>query len=79
MVKLTRVNTGDDNIDDDNNNTYDGKIRDKISDIRMILGRLGNTVANNDRKKVRRKLYETEKRETFQIRKKKKFMMILLN
>ena len=37
MVKLTRVNTGDDNIDDDNNNTYDGKIRDKISDIRMIL------------------------------------------
>ena len=79
MVKLTRVNTDDDNIDDDNNNTYDGKIRDKISDIRMILCRLGNTVANNDRKKVRRKLYETEKRETFQIRKKKRFMIILLN
>ena len=79
MVKLIRVNTDDDNIDDDNNNTYDGKIRDKISDIRMILGRLGNTEANNDRKKVRRKLYETEKRKTFQIRKKKRFMMILLN
>ena len=48
------------NTDDDNNtndHTYDGKIRDKISDIRMILSRLGNTVTNNDRKKVRRKPY----------------------
>ena len=44
------------NTDDDD--TYDGK----ISDIRMILSTLGNTVANNDRKKVRRKLYETEKK-----------------
>ena len=36
------------NTDDD---TYDDKIRGKISYIRMILSRLGNTVTNNDRKK----------------------------
>ena len=44
--------------DDDNNNTnddsYDGKIRDKISDIRVILGRLGNTITKNDRKKIKK-------------------------
>ena len=38
-------------------------MRGKISDIRMMLSALGNTVANNDRKKVRRKLYEIEKKE----------------
>ena len=44
------------NIDNDNNinddDTYDGKIRDKISDIRMILNRLENTITINDRKKI---------------------------
>ena len=34
---------GDDDDDDDDDDTYDGKIRDIISDIRMILSRLGNT------------------------------------
>ena len=67
------------NNTNDDNDTYDDKIRDKISDIRMILSRLENTVTNNDRKKIKKKLYETEKRETFQMRKKKRFMMILLN
>ena len=28
----------------------------------MILSRLGNTVTNKDRKKIRRKLYEIEKK-----------------
>ena len=45
------------NPDDD---TYDDKIRGKISDIRMILSRLGNI---NDRKKIKKELYEIEKRE----------------
>ena len=67
------------NNTNDDNDTYDDKIRDKISDIRMILSRLENTVTNNDRKKMKKKLYETEKREIFQIRKKKRLMMILLN
>ena len=61
-------NTDDDDDDDDdnnnnnNNNTYDGKIMGKISDIRMMLSRLGNTVTNNDRKKIKKELYETEKK-----------------
>ena len=42
--------------DDDDDDTYDGKIRDIISDIRMILSRLGNTITNNDRKKIKKEL-----------------------
>ena len=67
------------NTDDDDDDTYDGKIRGKISDIRMIFSRLGNTVTNNDRKKIRKEFYEIEKKKIFQIRKKKRFMIILLN
>ena len=56
-----------DNANDDNNNTnddtYDGKIRDKISDIRMILSRLGNTITSNDRKKIKKELYEIENKK----------------
>ena len=43
------------NTDDDDNDTYDGKIRGKISDINMILSRLGNTITNNDRKKIKKR------------------------
>ena len=49
------------NTDDDD--TYDDKIRGKISDTRMILSRLGNTLINNNRKKVKRELYEIAKKE----------------
>ena len=62
-----------------NDDTYDDKIKGKISDIRMILSRLGNIVTNKDRKKITKELYEIEKKENLQIRKKKRFMMILLN
>ena len=65
-----------------NNNddvSYDDKIRGKISDIRMILSRLRNVVANKDRKKIKKELHEIEKRRTFQIREKKRFMTNLLN
>ena len=49
-MKHFNNNTNDDyNTNDD---TYHGKIRDKISDIRMILSRLGNIITNNDRKKI---------------------------
>ena len=46
----------DNNVDNhandaDDADTYDHKIRDKISNMRMILSRLGNTITNNDRKK----------------------------
>ena len=52
-------NTNDDTYDD----TYDIKIRDKISDVRMILSRLGNTVTKKDKKKIKKELYEIEKKE----------------
>ena len=64
-------NNSNTNVDD----TYDSKIRDKITDIRMILGRLGNIVTKTDRKKIKKELYEKSK--TFQIRKKKRFIIIL--
>ena len=57
------------NTDDDD--TYDGKTRGKISDIRMILSRLGNTVNNNDRKNIKRELYGIEKKKNFSNRKKR--------
>ena len=43
----------------------------------MKLSRLGNTVTNNDREKIAKELYEIEKGKTFQIRKKKRIMIIL--
>ena len=47
-MKHCNNNTNDDTNDD----TYDGIIRCKISDIRMMLSRLGNTVTINDTKKI---------------------------
>ena len=55
------------NIDD----TYDDKIRGKRSDIRMILSRLGNIVNTNDGKKIKRDIYEIEKKKNLSNRKKK--------
>ena len=47
-----------DNTDDD---TYNDKIRGKISDIRILLSRSKNVVTNKDRMKIKKELYETEK------------------
>ena len=55
----------------DYDDTYDGKIRGKMSDIRMMLSRLGNTVTHNDRKKIKRELYEIEKKKNLSNSKKK--------
>ena len=60
------------------NNTYDDKIRSKKSDIRMILNRLGNIVTKKDRKYIKKSFMIQKKRKTFQIKKKKIFMIILL-
>ena len=45
------------------NDTFDDKIKDKINDIRMILSRLGNIVTKNDRKEIKKELYEIEKKQ----------------
>ena len=55
-----------------NDDTYDDKIGGKISDIRMLLSRLGNAVTNNDRKKVRRKFYKIGKKENLSDKEKEK-------
>ena len=59
------------NNNNTNDDTYDDKIRGKISDIRMILSRLGNIVTKNDRKKIKKELYEIEnKKKTLSDKKK---------
>ena len=55
-----------------NDDTYDDKIKGKISDIRMILSRLGNIVTKNDRKEIKKELYEIEKKKIFSNKKKEK-------
>ena len=62
------------------NNSTNDEIKSKINDIRLILSRLGNIVTKNDRKKIKKDLYEMEeKRQNLAEMKKKRFMMILLN
>ena len=51
------------NSTNDDDDTYDDKIKDKINDIRMILSRLGNILIKNDRKKIKKELYEIDKKQ----------------
>ena len=64
---------------DDADDTYDDKIRGKISDIRMILSRLGNIVTNKDRKKITKELYEIEKKENLSDKEKEENYDYLVN
>ena len=57
---------------DDADDTYDDKIRGKISDIRMILSRLGNMVTKNDRKEIKKGLYEKENKKNLSDKEKEK-------
>ena len=50
--------------------TYDDKIKGKINDIRIILSRLGNILTKNDEKKIKKELYETEKKQNLSDNKK---------
>ena len=54
-MKHFNMNTNDD--------TYDDKIRSKISDIRMILSRLGSIITNKDSKNITKELYQIEKKK----------------
>ena len=69
-MKEFNSNTNVDNNKNNDDDTYDGKIRDKISDIRMILSRLENTITNNDRKKIKKELQEIEKKQNLSYREK---------
>ena len=74
----TNDNTYDDDDDDDDDNAYDSKIRDKISDIRIILSRLGNILTNKDKKKIKKELYEIEKKQNLSDNEKEKIYDHLL-
>ena len=55
--------------------------KSKINDIRSILSRLGNIVTKKYIKDVKKELYEIEKKQNLSgnEKKKKRFMMALLN
>ena len=55
-MKHFNNNTNDDDNNNTNDDSYEGKMRDKINDIKVILGRLGNTITKNDRKKIKKAL-----------------------
>ena len=61
-----------------NNTTDDGKIRDKISNIRMILCRLGDIVTKNDREKIKKDLYGIENKKNLSDKAKEKIDVNLL-
>ena len=57
-MKHFNTNVDNNNVDHNvNDDTYDSKIRDKISDIRAILSRLGDIVTKDDTVKIRNELY----------------------
>ena len=53
-------NNNSNNTDAD---TYDHNIRDKISDINTILSRFGKIITKNDRKRIKKEIYETENKK----------------
>ena len=62
-----------------NDDTYDDKTKGKINDIRMILSRLGNIVTKNDRKEIKKELYEIEKKKNLSDKEKEKNYDYLVN
>ena len=57
-MKHFNTNLDNNNVDHNvNDDTYDSKIRDKISDIRAILSRLGDIVTKDDTVKIKNELY----------------------
>ena len=54
LIIILNANYGD---------NYDGKIRDKIGDIRVMLSRLGDIVIKDDRVRIKKELYEIENKK----------------
>ena len=67
------------NNNNTNDNTYDDKIRGKISDIRMMLSRLGNILTKNYRKEIKKELDEIEKKENLSDKEKEENYDYLIN
>ena len=64
--------SNNDNSNNTNNDSYDGKIRDKISDIRAMLSRLRDIVTKDDRVKIKKELYEIENKTKLSDKEKEK-------
>ena len=61
------------NINVDNNNVDNNvKIRDKISEIRVIISRLGDIVTKDDRVKIKKELYEKQNKKNLSDKEKEK-------
>ena len=74
---MKHFNTNVDNITtnvDNDDDTYDAKIRVKIEDIRMTLTRLGDIVNKDDRVKIKKELYEVENKKNLLDGKKKRLL-----
>ena len=54
------------------NNSTSDEMKSKINDIRLILSRLENIVTKNDRKKIKKELYEIKRRQNFSNNEKQK-------
>ena len=63
----------------ENNNNNNDKNSDKIKHIRLERGRLGNTITNKDRKKIKKELYETGKNQNLSDSEKEKTYDNLVN
>ena len=76
-ANVNNINTNVSNNNDVNNDANDddggdGKIRDEISDIRVILSRLGDIVTENDTEKIKKELYEMENKKNLSDEEKEK-------
>ena len=60
------------NANDDYGDTYDGKIKDKIGDITVMLSRLGDIVTKDGRVKIKNELYEIEDKKNLSDKEKEK-------
>ena len=78
---MKHFNTNVDNINVDNTASIDcdGKTRDKISDIRVMLSRSGDIVTKDDRVKTKKELYEIENKKNLSDKEKEKIDDIFLN
>ena len=66
------------NVDTDDD-TYERKTRDKKSDIRVILNRLGDIVTKDDRVKIKKELYVIENKKNLSDKEKEKIDYNLLD
>ena len=61
------------------NNSTNDEIKGKINSIKIILARLGNIISENDRKKIKKNLYEIEQNQRLTKSQKERSIIILLN